>query len=184
MLGQGRASFYSHSSNCPRPGIVRCLCCSKICLLDIISKRPELIKLLSNFLYVFGVVYFDASFFVSAGVVAVITCSIGKIGGNCNRESITSFAGVYLRMHAVAVLYAKVLLCVEDLFHSTEMGILTGEPANYAALTFEVPNSSDRSPMMKATARLIDLHLDNRSKRCFRISLVVARKIAAMCFVY
>src|SRR5215212_4705785 len=87
MLGQGRASFYSHSSNCPRPGIVRRLCFSKMCLLDIISKRPELIKLLSNFLYVFGVVYFDASFFVSAGVVAVIMCSIGKIGGNCNRES-------------------------------------------------------------------------------------------------
>jgi hypothetical protein len=48
------------------------------------------------------------------------------------------FAGVYLRMHAVAVLYAKVLLCVEDLFHSTEMGILAKEPANYAALTCEV----------------------------------------------
>jgi hypothetical protein len=138
MLGQGRASFYSHSSNCPRPGIVRRLCFSKMCLLDIISKRPELIKLLSNFLYVFGVAYFDASFFVSAGVIAVVTCSIGKIGGNCNRESITPFAEVYLRMHAVAVLYAKVLLCVEDLFHSTEMGILAKEPANYAALTFEV----------------------------------------------
>jgi hypothetical protein len=41
-------------------------------------------------------------------------------------------------MHAVAVLYAKVLLCVEDLFHSTEMGILAKEPANYAALTCEV----------------------------------------------